>query len=837
LHEGTVTAEPRTQVIIKRPRLTKILDDSRARLLLLVAPAGYGKTTLAREWTEGKERVGWYSGGPGMMDVAGLSVGIAEVLASMGEPAREDMVERVRILAAHGHTPRGLAKAVSACAPEADWLLVVDDYHHAIGSEESEDFFEELVGQTAFRLLITSRERPRWIRGRNVVYGQAVVVDTSTLAFTDDEAGAILGGSPGKLLADAKGWPAVIGLAALRGLDGTGGADSLPPEELYRFFAEDLFIASSEKLQGALYLLALVGGVGQESLGALLGSDHAALVQQAEDRGFLSSGSSRVVHPLLRAFLFAKLRERGDEESRSAAAESVNYLADCHRWDDCLSVLVHFPDKPLFLSSFQRMLEDIVYSRVVLGVTGWLELAKTLGVSHPLIFFAEADVAFRSGNTIQARGLAERAATRLEGDWRARALLLAARAAHMDGDEASSTSLCERILASSSAAAVTKRDALWVVFGSRSEFDCADSDRLLRRLEEFPQNDPTHELRLICARGFLSVRFGRVREGMPVLEMAMSRLPQIRDPLARTNAIHFLAFSYLMSGRYEDSARASQWLIDEARSTDLAFAVDYGLLRLFGAHVGARKVGLAQRVYAELERRPRSSLGFVAENIRLQRVKLPIAVGDLSRAETLLEGRFPGIERANLGGELAGYRALVAAARGNRQRALQLLSINEACFNQVEPRSLRQVTLAILASQERNGAQRCNRVLLDLLTAGCADPVVTGLRAYPPLLEVAARDSELRAELVDVVAHSRDFDLARSVGLKIPRELRPRAKLSSREQEVYELLAEGRTNTEIAGQLYISLSTTKVHVRHIFEKLGVRSRAEAAHLAGIDGLF
>ena len=36
--------------IIKRPRLTRLLDETEARVILLVAPAGYGKTTLAREW-------------------------------------------------------------------------------------------------------------------------------------------------------------------------------------------------------------------------------------------------------------------------------------------------------------------------------------------------------------------------------------------------------------------------------------------------------------------------------------------------------------------------------------------------------------------------------------------------------------------------------------------------------------------------------------------------------------------------------------------------------------------------------------------------------------------
>jgi DNA-binding NarL/FixJ family response regulator len=46
--------------------------------------------------------------------------------------------------------------------------------------------------------------------------------------------------------------------------------------------------------------------------------------------------------------------------------------------------------------------------------------------------------------------------------------------------------------------------------------------------------------------------------------------------------------------------------------------------------------------------------------------------------------------------------------------------------------------------------------------------------------------------------------------------------------EVLGLIAQGLRNRDISEALYITESTTKIHVRHIFDKLGVRSRAEAA---------
>jgi DNA-binding NarL/FixJ family response regulator len=56
----------------------------------------------------------------------------------------------------------------------------------------------------------------------------------------------------------------------------------------------------------------------------------------------------------------------------------------------------------------------------------------------------------------------------------------------------------------------------------------------------------------------------------------------------------------------------------------------------------------------------------------------------------------------------------------------------------------------------------------------------------------------------------------------------PAERLSPREREVLQLLAQGQTNREIARALTVSVSTVKIHVEHILAKLGVCDRTQAA---------
>ncbi|GIG61899.1 DNA-binding response regulator [Longispora fulva] len=56
----------------------------------------------------------------------------------------------------------------------------------------------------------------------------------------------------------------------------------------------------------------------------------------------------------------------------------------------------------------------------------------------------------------------------------------------------------------------------------------------------------------------------------------------------------------------------------------------------------------------------------------------------------------------------------------------------------------------------------------------------------------------------------------------------PVEPLTDREEQVLSTVARGRTNSEIADELYISLSTVKTHVASLMAKLGARNRVEIA---------
>jgi two-component system nitrate/nitrite response regulator NarL len=102
-------------------------------------------------------------------------------------------------------------------------------------------------------------------------------------------------------------------------------------------------------------------------------------------------------------------------------------------------------------------------------------------------------------------------------------------------------------------------------------------------------------------------------------------------------------------------------------------------------------------------------------------------------------------------------------------------------------------------------------------------------------------DREQICEAITAVARGETI-LAPEAQAGIAREVRLRREehrpaLTSREREILELTAQGRSAPQIGRELYLSTATVKTHLQHLYEKLGVSDRAAAVAEAMRRGLL
>ena len=163
---------------------------------------------------------------------------------------------------------------------------------------------------------------------------------------------------------------------------------------------------------------------------------------------------------------------------------------------------------------------------------------------------------------------------------------------------------------------------------------------------------------------------------------------------------------------------------------------------------------------------------------------------------------------------------------------------------------LRQLNQAITAHEESRrpapGVREKEKELLEALEEGGElTPATAAMRTSltvdeaSKMLEELARKGHLETQTEEGVAaysfseHRRQAlpggDLTSSPAQSGANGASTRLEdpLSERELEVLNLLASGKTNSEVAGDLYVSVGTVKSHTGNIYRKLSARNRAEA----------
>jgi LuxR family maltose regulon positive regulatory protein len=831
--------------IIPRPRLTKLLDESPARIKLLVAPAGYGKTTLAQQWLDVPERRDvWYRGGPASADVAALAAGTSAVASAIVPDAGKRVRERLR---ATGHPQDDVEILAELLAEDlASWpaeaWLVIDDYQFAMESAASERFIELLAQHSVVQVVLTSRLRPTWATARRILYGEVQEIERRQLAMEPEEAMSVIGRDDenvAALLARAQGWPAVIGLAA-----NTTELDlprqGLPPA-LYEYLAEELYQQLGAQFQMTLCKLCVAPIVTPGILRVILGHTDDPQIESAVRLGVLhEQNASYEIHPLLRSFLEPKLLSLDPNEVEKLATLVIDYLISVGSWDDAYDVINRLGIPVRLDHLVTAAIEDIIETGRISTLAQWLNSASRHHVTSPALDYAEAELAFRQGRYGTAAALASNAAraakeSEYEPSLRARILLRAGQSALLDSRERDALGYFRAARAIAPRGPL-ERESLVGEFFASVDLGLDGADSLLAELDEISSRGPEDLVRMSIARTVYAERIGGLFDALAQARDIYPLLDRIVDPIIKTSFLNTYGQSLALTGHYEQALSIAEEGASVATDYRLRFALSHAAILRAIAAIGLRDVSSALDAIAEAEQS--SDDPHISTNVAILRARLSLLRGEPEEALAILNSPLKRDPSDALNAEYLGSRSLAAVAAGHLHLAA------DACDCVLRaPRYARGGTTtailvkAILAlhSDPDNHDPLVENALPFVFQGGRLDEFVAVYRSFPSVLTSALSNSEYGAIAIGLVTRANDARLARQLGFSITSPLAGRiGSLTPRENEVLVLVARGFTNKDIARELVISESTVKVHVRHVMEKLGARTRTEAAsRIAGV----
>jgi ATP/maltotriose-dependent transcriptional regulator MalT len=821
--------------IIERPRLLKQLEETSARTILLVAPAGYGKTILLRQWAQRNAPPFWLTADIGSSDLAQLATRIAEMLEAMSPGLRDDIAQVVGGLSNPSRSWRQLVDAiVTRVSAVSSGTLVIDDYHLLAGNPLAEDFIHELSERLRVHLLIGSRLRPSWATTRSAIYGDLLELGPEELALTPEETTDVLAGTPEfaeGVLAQANGWPAVIGLAALTKRSRRTPDGGLSTT-LFRFFAEELFSAAPGTLREELLDLALLPVLSQELLEAQLSEQAAGVLAEVIAHGFATAGEhEHELHPLIREYLLSKLSVQEDAEQR--VNRGVNLCLHLQHWDGAFELIQRFGRADLL----DQFVESAFMPLARMGRISTLERVRDFARARSMDFVAtitlvDAELAFRDGLPQRAEALAARAAHALGGNHtlQAHAYWVAGQGAQLRANYMGAAEHFERARATATDDDDV-RDALWGLMLTSIFSEALSSDEIAVEFEDRRNLSPT-DLVLATTAAMLLRRYAEGFEHGLDVEDALHSLASVPNPRIRTVFTNILSWVSLVQTDYMHASQMAELTREQATKYQLSWAVPHAEWGLAAAALGCRDLGAADRWLRRVERTVASlSEPVFGLNVATLRSRFFLTLRRPEQAYELLNEDDSGPIQAAMRAEFVATRALVFAVLGEREEA-------EAESKRASSMSVAVDVSALLACVNAISEPSENSVATAFATAqqfGVWDPLVSAIRAHPPLLSHLAESATRRRRLEPLLRRSNDFDLARQAGLHLGTRPRKRGSpLSPREREVLELIRQGLTNRQIGELLFISPGTAKVHVRNILEKLGARSRTEAATRSSFD---
>ena len=814
---------------VRRARLMGLLDDlADYPITAVVAPAGSGKTVLAADWVAHRRHpCAWLTLDDADRDVTELRRSLADALAWL--------------------TPGTITEAAAPAT------LVIDDVD-CVDDEAAARVLTTFVEQRPpwLHLLLLSRQRPGVPVDRLRASGELVDLDFGALRFSDDEATALLTCLCPNLPADdlragvrrADGWAAALQLTALAirsrrfAAQPWSFAPSDPRAErlLNQYLWEEALRPESPELVGLLLSTAVAERFNCGLAEALTErSDVGDLIEDAVAAGLFVTPLERgwfSVHGLVRELLLTRLQRRwpdGVRKQHARAAQWFENVGDRSAALDHWLCAERYADALRVLSELALPWLDSGRSAEILDTIDLVPADAVNADPVSAIRYAWCRLIADPGRHLDALSAAEALAIDAPEPARSRLETLRAVSWWYRADR--------------HRAAATARNAL-------AEAGAAEIDPVER-----------FGWRLVTSSIALDERWD---DSAP--EVLGARAACLSDDMSRWAFEGSRAVGLALAGRPLESQR----VVDDAERVAKAIPTQHHRLLLAGA-IAARELdhreaaGTVLEDLVDISTYPDPLLQLLA---RLELVRLRLSAGDLDAASRGLESSealHAQLARASRGGGTSTMTSaspcdlvatvgvdLALAADDPATARRWAADVSEPFWGPVC-----QAKIHLACGRYDEAAQAVRRALprsprhevvsgLLLGRALEARDRIVAAEVVVDTLDLAARHAMLRTvasegapvmELIELAAWRVPgawMDQLRHAMVPVwtgQDAQRPIDDLTDREREVLRLLPSRLTLSEVATELYVSQNTVKFHVRAIYRKLGVMSRAEAVNAA------
>ena len=873
---------------VSRPRLAQRLDEGADRGLVLVcAPAGSGKTVLLADWARlGRPAAAWLSLDDADNDPARFW---RHALAAL-DHVRPGIGERVGPLlgppapASFEPLVTALINELAAGPDDGEMPLVLDDYH-LIGSQPVHASLGFLLEHRppGLGVVLSSRSDPPLPLARLRARGQLAELRTAELRFTAGEAAAMLREASGADLPDAavaalaartEGWAAGLQLAALslRGhADVAGFVAAFTGSNRYvlDFLAEEVLERQSQQVRTFLLETSVLERLSGELCDAVTGrTGSQALLEHVERAGLFLVPLDEVrgwwrYHHLFADLLRARLQDEQPGRAAQLHCNAATWYEEHGLADDAIGHAAAAGEMTWAARLIEQHFDAVYYWRGE-GATiqRWLSaLPADLVRSRPRLLLVQALVAATSGNLGAVEPLldaAERAFAGTVGEpfgptaGRAGSMLVNVPAlialhrsylAQLRGDAEGTAAFASRVLAELGEGEL--------LLGSLAQWNLAVAEWLRGRLAEAGRAFMSSITRWRAAgqptlTAYGGYQLGQVQRAQGHLDATVQTCLRALDftappdqptPPAAGPAYVGLAEVSYQRDELDTALRHVTEGIALCRQFVYTAPLAGGLATLAWIRQATGDPAEALEAIGEAGQASPGPAGPL-NPVPAQRARLLLAQGDLAAAERWTQENSLAaddeLDFAREPGHLVLARLLLAQDRPGQALAV-LDRLHAAAVAQDRAGSLIETgalrALALAASGDEAGAVTG---LAGALALACPQGYVRVFADEgPPMaallgrLIAAQRTGRAAAEvpLGYLARLQRAFGPGRPARDPVPSGIVD--PLTRRELEVLEMLAAGRSNQAIAGELVVTLDTVKKHVGHVLGKLGAANRTEA----------